>query len=239
MSDLLSQLYTNMGHTREAQGVHENILRLIVEGDDGDDRTIDTLDSDAAYEQVQLLKQTYLRLKGWDKPLEVYNDLITDLKSLPAYSTQKQWKELSLPKTWSHQKESPSETLGKFFPPREWELVKPENVTEKGDALREESVPRRAGQRAMKRATSNWGLGLVHRFLHGGDDGGQEEGMSNGKGGEGGEMNGKGGEVKMNGSSNGVMNTRSNGVVRGKKMVGMGGGLGHENGYESALEEAR
>ena len=226
MSNLLSQLYTNMGHTREAQGVHENILRLIVEGDDGDDRTIDTLNPEAAYEQVQLLKQTYLRLKGWDKPLEIYNDLITDLKSLPAYSSQKQWKELSLPKTWSYQKESPSETLGKFFPPKEWELVKPENVNEKGDAVREEVVPRRRpGGGAMKRATSNWGLGLVHRFLNGGNDA-QEEAMPNGK-----EAGGK-----ING--NGVMNGHSNGVIGGKKLLGLEGGPDDEDGYESAPEEA-
>ena len=62
MSDLLSELYTNMGHYREAQGVHENVLRLVVEGDDGDDRTLDTMEAVRAKKQLELLKQSYLRL---------------------------------------------------------------------------------------------------------------------------------------------------------------------------------
>lgn len=66
MSELLSELYTSMGHYREAQGVHESILRLVVEGDDGDDRTIDTMPSQTALKHVNLLKQSFLRLKGWD-----------------------------------------------------------------------------------------------------------------------------------------------------------------------------
>jgi len=43
MSDLLSQIYTAAGHHREAMRLHEEILRLVVEGDDGDDRTLDTM----------------------------------------------------------------------------------------------------------------------------------------------------------------------------------------------------
>ncbi|KAI4243543.1 MAG: hypothetical protein LQ352_006999, partial [Teloschistes flavicans] len=127
MSDLLSQLYTSMGHYREAQEVHENILRLVVEGDDGDDRTLDTMDSDAAMDQVKQLKQSFLRLRGWSKSQDTYTDLVAELKDMPEYRAEKQWKQLALPDAWNV-KEAPSETLGRFFAPETWEFVNPEEV---------------------------------------------------------------------------------------------------------------
>ena len=178
MSDLLSGLYTNMGHYREAQDIHENILRLVVEGDDGDDRTLDTMESDTALKQINLLKQSFLRLHAWNKSPEVYVDLIRELKSMPEYKDEKQWKELSLPSQWNP-KETPSDTLGKFFAPQKWEFVRPENVSEDGTV---KEAPSRPGAN-MKRATSNWGIGLIHRFLHGEHENGQTNGVSKMNGG--------------------------------------------------------
>ncbi|KAL8811714.1 MAG: hypothetical protein Q9200_001577 [Gallowayella weberi] len=163
MSDLLSQLYTNMGHTREAQGVHEHILRLAVEGDDGDDRTLDTMESETALKQVALLKQSFLRLRGWDKSPEIYKDLISDLKQLPAYKSQPEWKNVRPAHEWSL-KEAASETVGKFEAPRTWFLVKPENLDEKGE-VRETLVKRPSMK--VKRATSNWGMRPLYNLLRG------------------------------------------------------------------------
>ena len=132
MSDLLSQLYTNMGHTREAQGVHENILRLVTEGDDGDDRTHDRMDSPTARHQVELLKQSYLRLRGWDKSPDIYADLIRDLKAMPEYRSQPEWTDVKPANEWNP-KEAASETEGKSEAPQKWYLVKPESFNEKGE----------------------------------------------------------------------------------------------------------
>ncbi|KAL8781838.1 MAG: hypothetical protein Q9213_005840 [Squamulea squamosa] len=163
MSNLLSELYTNMGHTREAQGVHEHILRLVVEGDDGDDRTLDTMDSKTALDQVERLKQSYLRLGGWAKSEDIYKNLINDLKQMPQYKSQPEWKNVRPVNEWNV-KEAPSETLGKFQAPRTWELVKQEQMNEEGE-IRDTPI-KRPGMN-VKRATSNWGLNFVHKLLHG------------------------------------------------------------------------
>ena len=169
MSTLLSALYTSAGHYREAQRVHENNLRLVVEGDDGDDRTLDTMKAGAALDQLELLKQSWLRLRGWDKSLEVYVELVQELKDMPEYKGSKEWKDVRLPSEWNS-KEAPSETLGRFSAPPKWDFV----VANEGDGAvvgnngqnGKEGSSRRPGMN-VKRATSNWGLGLVHRFLHG------------------------------------------------------------------------
>ncbi|KAL9099745.1 MAG: hypothetical protein Q9163_004799 [Psora crenata] len=175
MSDLLSQLYTSQGHYREAQGVHENILRLVVEGDDGDDRTLDTMDSEVARRHVELLKQSFLRLKGWDKSKDVYRDLIDGLINMPEYKSKPEWKSLQSVDQWNL-KEQASEKLGKFTAPENWEFASKQSLSDNGSV---KDTTRRPGM-AMKRATSNWGVGLIHRFFHGDHD--QENGNENGNG---------------------------------------------------------
>lgn len=178
MSDLLSQLYTNMGHTREAQGVHENVLRLVVEGDDGDDRTLDTMESETARHQVELLKQSFLRLRGWDKSPEIYKDLIHGLKQMPEYKSQPEWKDVRPANEWNV-KEAASETMGKFEAPGLWFLVKPEQFDEKG-RIKATPGKKRPGM-SVKRVTSNWGLNFVHNLLHGD----QEDGINGHNNGDG------------------------------------------------------
>ena len=152
-----------MGHYREAQGVHENILRLVVEGDDGDDRTVDTVPSQTARKHLDLLKQSYLRLQGWDKSAAVYKDLVHSL--IQMYKGQPEWKDVSGIETWNFNKEKPSDTLDKFVAPSDWEFAKPGTFDEEGNALDPKGL-RRPGM-GVKRATSNWGIGEVHRALHG------------------------------------------------------------------------
>ncbi|KAL8834428.1 MAG: hypothetical protein Q9170_003750 [Blastenia crenularia] len=176
MTNLLSQLYTNMGHYREAQSVHENNLRLVVEGDDGDDRTLDTMEPAIAREQIELLKQSYLRLRGWDKSPEIYKDLIDELKQMPEYKSKPELKDVRPTNEWNL-KEAPSETKGKFEAPKTWELVKPEAIAENGE-IRETPTKRPGGN--VKRATSNWGLGFVHNLLQGGHENGEMKEKSKG-----------------------------------------------------------
>ena len=178
MSELLSELYTSTGHYREAQGVHEHILRLVVEGDDGDDRTLDTMPSQAARKHLDLLKQSYLRLKGWDKSVATYKELVDSLMKL--YKGQPGWKDVQGTDSWNFNKEQASETFGRFAAPREWEFAKSQELGDRG-SVKDSNSLRRPGV-GVKRATSNWGLAEVRRVLQGMPDGGQERiySMSNG-----------------------------------------------------------
>ena len=163
MSDLLSELYTSEGHYRESQGVHENILRLVTEGDDGDDRTLDELSPHDARKQLDLLRQSYLRLQGWDKSAANYKAIVDEL--IQMYKGKPEWKDVKSIDTWNFSKEKPSETFGKFAPPKNWEFASSGDLDEQGNAHKS-SGPRRPGM-GVKRATSNWGIDEVRRVLHG------------------------------------------------------------------------
>ena len=149
MSELLSQLYTSMGHYREAMGVHENVLRLVVEGDDGDDNTVDTMDSKRVKTHLEWLKQSYLRLQGWDKSEATYRDLVTAILGMEEHRHGAEWQGVRGIEHWD-KKEPASDSVGKFVVPKEWEFEDP-------------AVSKRSGM-GMKRATSNWGLSS---FRHG------------------------------------------------------------------------
>ena len=162
MSELLSQLYTSMGHHREAMGVHENILRLVAEGDDGDDRTVDTMDSKRVKMHVEWLKQCYLRLQGWDKSAALYRDLLAAILRMEEYRHQPEWQGVPGTDHWDT-KESASDTVGTFVVPSEWEFADPDTASEHADATG--PAPSRRSGMAMKRATSNWGLNYFqHSF---------------------------------------------------------------------------
>ena len=202
-----------MGHYREAQGVHESILRLVVDGDDGDDRTLDTMDAGTARKHLDLLKQSYLRLKGWDKSASSYKELVSAV--IKMYKGSAAFKDVQGTDSWNFNKEQPSETLGKFVTPREWEFAKPEHLDEKGDAKETEGL-RRPGM-GVKRATSNWGIGMIQRMLHGfseEDEGAGNKGIYQ-------ETNGTNGVKKSEGASKNLM---------------MDPAL-DDDGYESAAEE--
>ena len=152
MSELLSQLYTSTGHYREAMGVHENILRLVVEGDDGDDRTVDTMDSERVKMHLDLLKQSYLRLQGWDKSEATYRDLVAAILSMEEHRHRPEWQGMRGIEHWD-KKEPASDSVGKFVVPTEWEFEDP-------------AVSKRP-RMGMKRATSNWGLSSFHHVWNG------------------------------------------------------------------------
>lgn len=207
MSTLLSSLYTSMGHHREAQGVHENILRLVTEGDDGDDRTLDTMTPERALLQLELLRQSYLRLGGWDKNPEVYAELVGDLKAMREFKGSKALQAVPEPRKWNP-KEQADESKGTFQAPREWVFVSSGAVGEDGFV---KDGGRRPGS-GLRRATSNWGLGFVRQFLGGGKD----------------ERDGE------NGNGNGHGNGYGHGKVGGPKIYYLDDG--EKGGYESSEE---
>lgn len=163
MSELLSQLYTSMGHYREAMGVHEHILRLVVEGDDGDDRTIDTMHSETAKKHVEWLKQSYLRLQGWDKSEATYRDLVNALLSMKEYRNKPEWQGVRGVEHWD-KKEPASDSIGKFVVPQKWEFLDPKTADQQDGSS--SSSGHRTGM-GMKRATSNWGLSSFRHVWNG------------------------------------------------------------------------
>ena len=182
MSELLSQLYTSMGHYREAMGVHEHVLRLVVEGDDGDDRTIDTMESNRVKMHVEWLKQSYLRLQGWDKSEATYRDLVDAILHMEEYRHRPEWQGVRGVEHWDHKKEHASDSIGTFVIPKEWEFEEdPDKANDSkhaggGDGASQTSVsssssPYKRSGMGMKRATSNWGLNhFRHAWNSGGDD---------------------------------------------------------------------
>ncbi len=164
MSELLSQLYTSMGHYREAMGVHESVLRLVVEGDDGDDATVDTMESGRVKMHVEWLKQCYLRLQGWDKSEATYKDLVNAILRMEEYRHRPEWQGVRGIESWD-KREPASDSVGKFVVPTTWEFEDPE-AAEKRDEGGELASAKRSGM-GMKRATSNWGLSSHHHVWNG------------------------------------------------------------------------
>jgi hypothetical protein len=165
MSDLLSQIYTEAGHHREAMRLHEEILRLAVEGDDGDDRTLDTMTPKMAKHHLSLLKAAYQRLGGWDKHPTTYKKLVDQLLHMPEYKSDPLFKGVHSTDKWNP-KDKP-DTVSEFTKPVDWEFVDPESLTDKGEVVKHVSKHHRLG---FNRVTSNWGLRLAHQHLLGEDD---------------------------------------------------------------------
>jgi hypothetical protein len=154
MEDLLSEAYTAAGHHREAMRVHEEILKLVVEGDDGDDRTLDTMEAPVAAHHVLALKQAHLRLRGWDKHASVYAELISSLLAMPQYAKHPAFASIQPVEKWSlNEKVEKKE----FQTPRDWEFVDRKSLDEEGHVLKDAKKDVRPGW--FRRVTSNWGIG--------------------------------------------------------------------------------
>lgn len=144
-----------------------------MDGDDDDDRTVDTMTSAVAREQLDLLKQSYLRLKGWDKSASSYKSLVDALVGM--YTGRPEWKDVQSFDGWSFEKERPSETLGKFVAPIKWEFA--------GVADLEHGVMNgghRSPGTGVRRATINWGIlpeaaYQAGRLQNGGGNGGRSK----------------------------------------------------------------
>ena len=164
MSELLSRLYTSMGHYREAMGVHENILTLVVEGDDGDDNTVDTMDSKRVKMHVEWLKQCYLRLQGWDKSPDTYENLVHAILHMEEYRHKPEWNGVRGAEDWD-KNEPASDSIGKFVAPKEWEFEDPKTANRQDDDAKENVMYKQPGL-GMRRATSNCGLNYLGNFDH-------------------------------------------------------------------------
>jgi hypothetical protein len=160
MSNLLSQIYTAAGHHREAMRLHEDILRLVVEGDDGDDKTPDTLTAKAVKHHLLLLQTAYQRLGGWDKDASTYKKLVDQLLTMPEYKSNPLFKGFHSTDKWNV-KDKPDAT-NEFTKPVDWEFLDPATLTDRGEVVKHliSSKNQRSG---FRRVTSNWGLNSTYQ----------------------------------------------------------------------------
>src|SRR5450432_1435784 len=176
MEELLSQVYTAARHYREAMGVHEDILRLIIEGDDGDDNTIDVVDATVARHHLNLLHASHVRLGGWDKSASNYHDLVRDLLCMKEYKSHAEFKDAVPAEKWSTKDAVGS--LGQLVAPTKWSFLGSASAANGlvcgGGSGASFFSSRGAGLKprmgmGMKRASSNWGLrlGFLHDLVHG------------------------------------------------------------------------
>jgi len=162
VSDLLSQIYIAAGHYNEAMRLHEEILRLVVDGDDSDDSTIDTVTPERAFAEVNMLKQCFLRLGGWDKKAGVYKELVDSIIAMPVYKKDPIFKNFKGFDSWNV-KEAPDASK-EFKATNEWRLVDEHTLHGVG------SLPMcRDPEKTLKRITSNWGIDLGMLNLGNGD----------------------------------------------------------------------
>lgn len=144
--------------------LHEEILRLVVEGDDGDDRTLDTMTPKMAKHHLSLLKATYQRLGGWDKNASVYKKLVDQVLAMPEYKSHPLFQGVHSTDKWNV-KDKPDATRD-FTKPVDWEFVDAESLTDKGEVVKQVSKNQRLG---FKRVTSNWGMNLAQQHWLGQD----------------------------------------------------------------------
>jgi hypothetical protein len=167
MLELLSRIYTYVKHYKDAMGVHEEILRLVVDGDDDDDRTLDTMKAPRARKHLDLLKHAYLRLKGWDKEASVYQVLVNQLINMPVYKNDPEFKGVQGTSKWSLKDTDTG--MGKYVPEIRWEFMDSKHSGEF-------EVTHSAGKNhrlGMRRISSNLSIG-AHFF---GKKGGSEDGL--------------------------------------------------------------
>ncbi|CAD0095119.1 unnamed protein product [Aureobasidium vineae] len=170
MSNLLSQLYTGAKLYGDALNVHEEILQLIVSGDDGDDRTIDTVSAKTARQQVDLLKAAYQRNGGWVKSADFYKRLVTDLTKM--FSKTADFQNIQPVKDWQAKSDNTTASLGVFEKPQQWMfVVKDDILSPKGGKHIHGSTSEEGFQRApqplkkgkqigwsLRRVSDLWGM---------------------------------------------------------------------------------
>lgn len=157
VEDVLAQLYIEGGHYRQAMSLHDDILHLVVEGDDGDDRTWDLMTAPKVRTHINLLRRSYERLGGWDKDVSNYVELIDAILHMPAYKGKDEFKGLKAVKDWKTDDDS-EEINDRFIVPEDWEFLTGEAEIPDGTP----TAPAARTKLGIKRATNNWGIGFTH-----------------------------------------------------------------------------
>ena len=153
---LLSQLYTGAKRYRDAMGLHEELLRLVLYGDEDTEVDADQDLAEIARVQLELLKRSYIRLGEFDKSPETYRSLYEELsKEFPGKLGH-----VGHIDRWP--KGGQTDNMGTFVTPAKWEIIEkksPEVVK------REQTEKAKKRPTAYQRARASWGF----RSFFGGD----------------------------------------------------------------------
>jgi len=206
LQDLLSKVYMTAGRYKDAMGVHEDVLRLVVDGDEADESLDGESGVDAAVvrEHIEGLKRSWLRNGGWDKKAAVYDELVKSVLELEEYKGKKEFDGLKGVSEWNLKDKD--DGSGRFQGKEKWVL--------------DLQVPGKGrGDRGLKRVTSNWGMSDVYDGLLDHEEEEHEEEFidARGHGHEYGHGNGNG-----NGNGTGLIGKMLGGIT--------GNGNGHANG---------
>ena len=138
----------------------------MVDGDDGEDQTPDTVTPTTARHHLELLKRSYQRLGGWDKKASVYKELVDQLIHMPQFQGSEAFKGVKGTEKWDHSEKA--DHLGEFSRPVDWEFVIPGYLTDKGTVSPKYSQGATRHGMGLRRVTGNWGMsGLYHDLTTG------------------------------------------------------------------------
>lgn len=172
MSTLLSQLYTSAKLYGDAMNVHEEILQLIVSGDDGDDRTIDTVSAPNARQHLDLLKAAYQRNGGWVKSANTYRSLVAQLTGM--FANNAEFQNVQPVQDWQPKPDNSMTGVGVFERPTQWMFVVKDDIlplegqggirdgaSEEG--FKKASLPAKKSKQpgwSLRRISDLWGMSL-------------------------------------------------------------------------------
>ena len=153
---LLSQLYTGAKRYRDAMGLHEELLRLVLYGDEETEVDADQDLAEIARVQLELLKRSYTRLGEFDKSPDTYRTLYEELnKEFPG-----KFKDVGHIDRWA--KSGQTDAMGTFVTPAKWEIIEKKSLEV---AKREQAEKAKKRPTAYQRARASWGF----RSFFGGD----------------------------------------------------------------------
>ncbi|RDW79411.1 hypothetical protein BP6252_04049 [Coleophoma cylindrospora] len=184
VSDVLFQMYTETHNHREGMRVVEDILRMIVEGDDEEEEgTSEVPTAEAVSHRLQLLKYSYQRHGRWDKTNSSYIDLVHKLLLMPQYKHDATIQTYANIQQWKPKTDDKDHLA--FVVPDNWEFTveTDEKLTISTDGL--PTTPRGSvygrgsfntpktspgswlhnGTSATRRVTHDWGMGPLYGDL--------------------------------------------------------------------------
>ena len=180
MNLLLSSLYTGAKRYRDAMALHEEVLRLVLYGDEETEAEANQDLPEIARVHLELLKRSYTRLGEWDKSADVYKSLYDEL----AKEYPQKIQSVGQIDRWA--RSGATDARGTFTPPQKWEIIDKKSdepvlqagsaangvVAANGSAANGTAAHRKPKRpTAYQRARASWGF----RSFFGPD--GKEEGI--------------------------------------------------------------
>lgn len=149
------------------------ILQLIVFGDDGDDRTVDSVDAEVARTHLDLLKASYQRNEGWVKSASTYKTLVDTLLAMPQFRNATEFANVQPVQDWASKQDKTTGQTGMFVKPKEWKFIIEQDIrvvengkhahhngAESGVKVFHAPIKEKESGWSLRRVSENWGMSL-------------------------------------------------------------------------------